>query len=723
MAGKISVTLPADLPENWNNTMYVAPEGESVGLTEQHGYNYLMKQVNNSHTAINELDAEMTDSLTQVYQTLGPALIPEVLPSYYDEDNEVSIQLANMDYNKIAVSGDTTGTDVGTFTVTLTLRDPNLVWEDSTTEEKSLTWKILPKIIEAPTVTGYLRYTGEQQQAPISEVDTRYVTFTGETKGTDAQTYTVSYSLNDPTRYVWSTGAASDINVVWQIYPKILPVPIVINDRTFTFNAESQTPQFTNYDPELVDLSNSAQVMPGTYIATFLTKSNNYGFATDKYVDGVQQTSTTLQFSWAIEPYTISKPRVQFSTGSTTTSGRKYAHYLGGSCLYVIWSDEVVKKAFNYGYVHWNYTASGDTSWFTTEESTEGVYITSASGSTYERFPSLCIVPSVYSANPVTITLRLEAVPGYDVCINVEEPPDSLEIYSGYPSENLDDCEWEIISDTTYDDDAPNFWNVGDVKYITLCRDFGTINAGDRIGAFIVGFNHNSDNTHASEYRRRITFMLGKINGKDVSISDRFAPEQGSGGYPSSLTADNYAFCINYEDPASYANSDMVKLLNDTSYEFSLNSIIADSDKGLDNEVSLVYLYSLKYGTSSATTETGNYFYYLPSICEILGPDATTEYQNNYWENYYCSQFAYFKAGNPIRSYTIKAHDSSKTSEDEGVISDEYSAYWTRTLVLSDGDTDAASFFCVSPESEGGLISKDSTYRMAIRPCFVVGYS
>ena len=45
MANPISVALPADLPENWQTGQTVAPQGSDVGLTERHGYNYLMKQV------------------------------------------------------------------------------------------------------------------------------------------------------------------------------------------------------------------------------------------------------------------------------------------------------------------------------------------------------------------------------------------------------------------------------------------------------------------------------------------------------------------------------------------------------------------------------------------------------------------------------------------------------------------------------------------------------
>lgn len=52
----IKTPLPADLPENWNAGQIVAPDGPSVGLTEQHGYNYLMAAVNRAQQGVNEVN-------------------------------------------------------------------------------------------------------------------------------------------------------------------------------------------------------------------------------------------------------------------------------------------------------------------------------------------------------------------------------------------------------------------------------------------------------------------------------------------------------------------------------------------------------------------------------------------------------------------------------------------------------------------------------------------
>ena len=47
--------LPANLPEDWQPNQIVAPDGTAVGLDEQHGYNYLMQQVNDTQEALNGL--------------------------------------------------------------------------------------------------------------------------------------------------------------------------------------------------------------------------------------------------------------------------------------------------------------------------------------------------------------------------------------------------------------------------------------------------------------------------------------------------------------------------------------------------------------------------------------------------------------------------------------------------------------------------------------------
>lgn len=59
----IRTPLPADLPEDWNAGQIVAPTGEEVGLSHQHGYNYLMKMVNQAQQGVNEINEVIADGV------------------------------------------------------------------------------------------------------------------------------------------------------------------------------------------------------------------------------------------------------------------------------------------------------------------------------------------------------------------------------------------------------------------------------------------------------------------------------------------------------------------------------------------------------------------------------------------------------------------------------------------------------------------------------------
>lgn len=61
MDNPITTSLPADLPTNWTQYQVVSPNGTEAGLDEQHGYNYLMTQVNNAQSAAKECGEALGD--------------------------------------------------------------------------------------------------------------------------------------------------------------------------------------------------------------------------------------------------------------------------------------------------------------------------------------------------------------------------------------------------------------------------------------------------------------------------------------------------------------------------------------------------------------------------------------------------------------------------------------------------------------------------------------
>lgn len=64
MANIVNPNLPADLPTDWTPSQYVSPNGSEVSLSQQHGYNYLMEQVNAAQTAVNTLAEQAQEAVS-----------------------------------------------------------------------------------------------------------------------------------------------------------------------------------------------------------------------------------------------------------------------------------------------------------------------------------------------------------------------------------------------------------------------------------------------------------------------------------------------------------------------------------------------------------------------------------------------------------------------------------------------------------------------------------
>lgn len=64
MANIVNPNLPADLPTDWTTSQYVSPNGSEVSLSQQHGYNYLMEQVNNAQTAASQCGTAIANGVS-----------------------------------------------------------------------------------------------------------------------------------------------------------------------------------------------------------------------------------------------------------------------------------------------------------------------------------------------------------------------------------------------------------------------------------------------------------------------------------------------------------------------------------------------------------------------------------------------------------------------------------------------------------------------------------
>ena len=212
--------------------------------------------------------------------------------------------IGSYDQNEITVSGDTSETDTGNYSLDFDLVDTsNTQWTDTTTATKSVAWSIGVKTITIPTVSGALTYNGTQQSATISTYDPNEVTVTGNPTATNVGTYTVYFDLADTTNTKWSDDSITTKSGTWSISKKSIAVPTVTGT-SFTYDGTAKAPTISSFDSnEITQGGTATATNAGSYSITFdLVDTTN-----TQWVGGstAQQTE-----AWTVAKKTISVPSV-----------------------------------------------------------------------------------------------------------------------------------------------------------------------------------------------------------------------------------------------------------------------------------------------------------------------------------------------------------------------------------------------------------------------------
>ncbi len=119
------------------------------------------------------------------------------------------------------LSGDTEKTDVGNYTLTLTL-NKGYCWEDGNTESVTVEWEIKPIAVTLPEAPLYT-YTGDAFSMAEVYTNTAAYTLSGDTEKTDVGNYTLTLTLNKG--YCWEDGGTESVTVEWKIKLVIVPIP------------------------------------------------------------------------------------------------------------------------------------------------------------------------------------------------------------------------------------------------------------------------------------------------------------------------------------------------------------------------------------------------------------------------------------------------------------------------------------------------------------------
>ena len=444
-----------------------------------------------------------------------------------------------------------------------------------------------------PSQNGTLTYNGQAQSPSWNAYNPDALTLGGVTTGTNAGTYTATFTPKG--QYKWADGTQTAKEVTWTINAATMTIPTQSNSLTYTGSAQS--PTWNNYDSGKMTLGGTTSgTNAGSYNATFTPKTNY------KWADG--------------------------STGAKT----------------VAWS--IAKAA---GSLSLNKTSIKRTA----AKTTDTITVTRAGNGTITATSSAPTVASVsVSGSVVTVTAKTKGSATITVSVaagtNHTAPANkTCSVEVTLPTKVLNDNSWATIREVSSAGLGANYWAVGDVKEIKINGKVGNTTFSNlAVNTFILGFNHNS----AKEGANKIHFQIGKIGSTAVGLCDsQYNNTISSSGYfnwnTSNTNSGGWNAC--YKRKTLYGN-------DATPTSPVANSLMAALPSELLAVMQPVTKYTDNTGNASnssgAVTATTDYLFDLSEF-EVFG---SRTYANQYEQNSQ-AQYDYYKAGNSKVAYNHSA--------------------------------------------------------------------
>lgn len=694
----VKQSLPADLPENWTDSQYVSPGGTEVGLTPQHGYNYLNRQVNAVQKAAQEIDAAFEDLAPLDHETkkIPKGYFPDDLGDYQPKTESLPFSqslgmndtvpfysTADQQSKSITIAKLKSALGVQSPTISvIALAGTSLTCSDGTTtltgtgsQEFSLpntgTWTVTATygsktISQVVQVTGALKYTVDLRIATKIEVTsnpTKTAYIVGDqfdpagmvVKATfaDGSTAVITDQVdyNPKTMTYGTTSVVVSATIGGQAYTasvtvtvsriKVSAVPT--QSGTLTYNGASQSPMLSGYDATKMMLSGTQSATnAGSYAMQASLKDDKY-----EWPDG---TTTAKTVNWSIGKkagsFTKDKTSIQITTNKK--------------------SDTITITREGTGAIS---ASSNDAQ----------VATTSVSG-------NVITVTGVKSGNCV-ITINVAADTNHTAPAS-----QTVNLSVSIVSNTLNENSWADIKSVSDAGTGATYWNVGDYKNIQIYGTVQGMSLNSTVRAFILGFNHNSGH----EGPNRIHFQIGKTtSGTDIAFCDSNYGNTGSSqGFRMNLSNTNVG---GWND--SYGRK---TLLGNSGTPTSppANSFMAALPADLRAVMKPVTKYTDNVGNASnypgAVTATTDYLFFLAEF-EVQG---TRSYANKD-EKIYQAQYDYYKAGNSKVKYR---HDATGTAV----------WHWCRSAYYN------SSYSFCSVSTDGSATGTGAYYSFGLAPGFCV---
>ena len=461
--------------------------------------------------------------------------------------------------------------------------------EAAETAQKAIT-DLTSTIDAVPSQSGVLTFTGAEQAPVWNNYNPAALVMTGETTGTNAGTYTATFTPVEG--YKWRDGTTDAKSVTWTIGRAII-MGIPAQSGSLTYNGSAQSPVWSGHDAAKLTIGGTTSgTNAGSYNATF-TPVSNY-----QWSDGSTAAKTV---AWSIGKAagssSLNKSSLALSTG--TMSGTISVTRAGNGAV-------------------------------SASSSNTNVATVSVSGTT--------VTVTAKAKGTATITVKVAEGTNHTAPANR-----TCSVSVTLPTTSLNDNTWATIKEVSDAGQGENYWSVGDTKRITINGKVGNFTFSNlAIDAFIIGFNHNS----SREGTNRIHFQIGKIGGKDVCLCDsQYGSGQSGNGY--------FNMNPNNSNSGGWNGSYMRKTLlgnSGTPSSPPANSMLAALPSDLRAVMKSVTKYSDNTGGSpdnaSYVTSTTDYLFLLAEF-EYHGARS---YANSAEKNFQL-QYSYYKAGNSKVKY------------------------------------------------------------------------
>ena len=461
--------------------------------------------------------------------------------------------------------------------------------EAAETAQKAVT-DLTSTIDAVPSQSGVLTFTGAEQAPVWNNYNPAALVMTGETTGTNAGTYTATFTPVEG--YKWRDGTTDAKSVTWTIGRAII-MGIPAQSGSLTYNGSAQSPVWSGHDAAKLTIGGTTSgTNAGSYNATF-TPVSNY-----QWSDGSTAAKTV---AWSIRKAagssSLNKSSLALSTG--TMSGAISVTRAGNGAV-------------------------------SASSSNTNVATVSVSGTT--------VTVTAKAKGTATITVKVAEGTNHTAPANR-----TCSVSVTLPTTSLNDNTWATIKEVSDAGQGENYWSVGDTKRITINGKVGNFTFSNlAIDAFIIGFNHNS----SREGTNRIHFQIGKIGGKDVCLCDsQYGSGQSGNGY--------FNMNPNNSNSGGWNGSYMRKTLlgnSGTPSSPPANSMLAALPSDLRAVMKSVTKYSDNTGGSpdnaSYVTSTTDYLFLLAEF-EYHGARS---YANSAEKNFQL-QYSYYKAGNSKVKY------------------------------------------------------------------------